>query len=561
MDLDSIPPGEDYREVLDAAIEGTDVLLVLMGQDWLELLQARASDPADFVRYEIETAIRKEKLVIPVLVGDVEMPSENELPESIAKMAYFNAHPLDPRRHFVKDVELLVRKLDKHFDVSPPTKKKSKHPFFDSQNFRLAVVLVFVLAVVVSAYFFWPTDAERAVKVLTVATQLEEKGDYDDAILKYDEALELNPNLLLAYHGKAKALYRDRRTDEAARVVEKGLKIGWDEKNEKEAVTRARLRLLRGTIKTRERQYQEAELDLRQGLEILRPFTSPDTLSVKASLEGTLGGTYQRWGKVEEAQKSYQQAIDFGLQSGDDRGVVQDQYNLATLLRTEGEFSKAEETLRSALKTSVRLDFWESQVHIWWGLARNSEEAGHFEDAIEEYKRALDICRNPDAELPNKMRTIGKVQGDFGAFLVDLVISSTEDIPDRTTRIHEAEIQLKEALALSVGVQQKGDGMLAQFDLDGVGAQSANLGRLWLNVGQEMDAAALIVVAHAIFLHLDPKLLTEGGDEELIASVEAIQKVGNAPLFGSSEHLQLLEQTTGIPAKYWEQVFVGVPPP
>src|SRR5262245_12976617 len=72
MDIDSIPYGVDFREYIQTAFKEMDVLLVLVGPEWLG---TRESGPAkihgqdDPVRVELETALATNTPVIPILVS------------------------------------------------------------------------------------------------------------------------------------------------------------------------------------------------------------------------------------------------------------------------------------------------------------------------------------------------------------------------------------------------------------------------------------------------------------------------------------------------------------
>ena len=62
------------------------VLLVVIGPRWLAAEGKpgwRAGDPKDWVRLEIELAIKRGIRVIPVLVNGARMPSPGELPPSL----------------------------------------------------------------------------------------------------------------------------------------------------------------------------------------------------------------------------------------------------------------------------------------------------------------------------------------------------------------------------------------------------------------------------------------------------------------------------------------------
>ena len=59
-DVDSIPLGDDFVEVIDRAVGSCDVLLALIGAQWLTITDVhgrRLDDPNDFVRLEIEAAL------------------------------------------------------------------------------------------------------------------------------------------------------------------------------------------------------------------------------------------------------------------------------------------------------------------------------------------------------------------------------------------------------------------------------------------------------------------------------------------------------------------------
>ena len=82
-DVDSIQLGNDFAEVIAAAVTSCDALLVLIGHQWL----AAVAGPVDFVRVEIESALTRGIRVIPVLVDGARMPTAAELPPSLAMLA------------------------------------------------------------------------------------------------------------------------------------------------------------------------------------------------------------------------------------------------------------------------------------------------------------------------------------------------------------------------------------------------------------------------------------------------------------------------------------------
>ena len=70
MDIDSIPVGADFEQFIRREIETCDVVLVLIGDDWLAerpgTAVRRIDEPGDFVRLEIESAFASPRVrVIP----------------------------------------------------------------------------------------------------------------------------------------------------------------------------------------------------------------------------------------------------------------------------------------------------------------------------------------------------------------------------------------------------------------------------------------------------------------------------------------------------------------
>jgi hypothetical protein len=89
------------------------VLLAVIGPRWLTAAGTRGrrlDDPADLVRLEIEAALTRGVLVIPVLVGGARMPSTDELPVSLRLLAGRQAVELDPAR-FSADIDRLAKVL------------------------------------------------------------------------------------------------------------------------------------------------------------------------------------------------------------------------------------------------------------------------------------------------------------------------------------------------------------------------------------------------------------------------------------------------------------------
>jgi hypothetical protein len=94
-DVDTIKPGVDFERKIRTELEDSGVVLVMIGDRWLDVKDAngnkRLDDSHDYVRLEVEAALLKNVTVIPVLLQGVSMPSGNELPEPLSDLSRRNA--------------------------------------------------------------------------------------------------------------------------------------------------------------------------------------------------------------------------------------------------------------------------------------------------------------------------------------------------------------------------------------------------------------------------------------------------------------------------------------
>src|SRR5262249_4475785 len=95
---------------IEAALAASDVLLVVIGPQWL---QPRVHDPDDFVRKEIEIALTRQLPIIPLLYRQATMPSPEDLPSSIAALASYQARTLRDNPDFDPDLDRLISALQK----------------------------------------------------------------------------------------------------------------------------------------------------------------------------------------------------------------------------------------------------------------------------------------------------------------------------------------------------------------------------------------------------------------------------------------------------------------
>ena len=107
------------------AVDQTDVLLAVIGSQWLTLTAEnggrRIDQPGDWVAEEIGTALRRATPVIPVLVDGARMPTHAELPPALADLANRQAMRI-AHESFAADCTRVVESIEEMVKAAEPEK-------------------------------------------------------------------------------------------------------------------------------------------------------------------------------------------------------------------------------------------------------------------------------------------------------------------------------------------------------------------------------------------------------------------------------------------------------
>jgi formylglycine-generating enzyme required for sulfatase activity len=122
MDIASIPIGVDFQHHIEDNLAGCHVFLAVIGPKWAgkKGSHRRIDDSEDYVRIEIEAALARGILVIPLLIDRTRMPSTADLPPSLAPLAKRNALRVDSLLDFHAHVEKLIRGIESNMRREPP---------------------------------------------------------------------------------------------------------------------------------------------------------------------------------------------------------------------------------------------------------------------------------------------------------------------------------------------------------------------------------------------------------------------------------------------------------
>ena len=112
LDVERQVGGEDYRVAIERALARAEVVLAVIGPDWLAASGPdgglRLDHADDMVRLELEAALTRKVRIVPVLIEGATMPRGDELPESLREISYRSALAVRPDPDFRTDMARLI---------------------------------------------------------------------------------------------------------------------------------------------------------------------------------------------------------------------------------------------------------------------------------------------------------------------------------------------------------------------------------------------------------------------------------------------------------------------
>jgi hypothetical protein len=168
MDVEGgISRGEDFSQAINTALNTCDVALVIIGQHWATSAgpdgKLRLDDPDDWVRVEIAAVLRRNILVIPVLVDGARLPEPGNLPEELRPLCRHNACELsNPRWSF--DVGELIKDIEKN--IHPP--RRFRITWYWSAGVIISLVMLSGIGFFASNGAWFKPSAPRPVQPETV---------------------------------------------------------------------------------------------------------------------------------------------------------------------------------------------------------------------------------------------------------------------------------------------------------------------------------------------------------------------------------------------------------
>jgi CHASE2 domain-containing sensor protein len=165
FDVEEIPYGADFANVIDERIGQCDVLVAVIGPKWAidDSGRRRLFEENDFVRHEVGSALNRNIRVIPVLVGGATLPAESDLPPTLRRLCRLNMPRFDDA-HIQQNLEDLLASIEGRDRFSEVIRTLREHA-----SLRRRAMLIALGAAFAAIVFGWM----KAFDVLQLDTQIE----------------------------------------------------------------------------------------------------------------------------------------------------------------------------------------------------------------------------------------------------------------------------------------------------------------------------------------------------------------------------------------------------
>jgi hypothetical protein len=114
IDVELLSSDNDPDAILRKWLSQCETLIVIIGRRWVTVLgedgRPRIHNPEDYIRREVEMALKRRLRIIPILVEGARMPESGTLPEAMQPLRRYNALEMS-HANFPLEAKRLVRAL------------------------------------------------------------------------------------------------------------------------------------------------------------------------------------------------------------------------------------------------------------------------------------------------------------------------------------------------------------------------------------------------------------------------------------------------------------------
>ncbi|PJF26896.1 MAG: hypothetical protein CUN52_15235, partial [Phototrophicales bacterium] len=114
MDFDTIPPFADFAEFIKDRVRASDVLVMIIGKNWLKLLKEKESKgEPDYVRMELEEALKHNIPIAPILIQGAQLPDKNDVPVSLQPIWSLNIPAISEGRDLLNNIGYIMQGFER----------------------------------------------------------------------------------------------------------------------------------------------------------------------------------------------------------------------------------------------------------------------------------------------------------------------------------------------------------------------------------------------------------------------------------------------------------------
>jgi tetratricopeptide (TPR) repeat protein len=313
FDFNGIASG-DFERVIIGNIEARAHFLVLLTPSALE----RSGDPADWLRREIETALRIKRNIVPLMLEGFDFGTPgiaNQLTGTLAPLKSYNALRV-PVEYFMEAMDRLRNTyLNVALDaVLHPASASAQQAAKNQQTAATAA----------------PTVPKEELTALGCFERGMYAADLDQQISFYTQAIHLNPNFVEAFNNRGSAYYEKGNLDGALRDYEEGIRLRPND---------GVLLNNRATVRERKGELAAAIDDYTKSINLRPEFAEAFTGRGSVRLiSGNLEGALEDHNEAIRLKPDFAEAF----------------YNRGTVLKAKGDFASSEQDFAEASRLGYK---------------------------------------------------------------------------------------------------------------------------------------------------------------------------------------------------------------
>jgi hypothetical protein len=189
MDFDTIPPFARFESFIRQKVRECDVVVAIIGPRWLELMHQKTTEgQPDYVRIELEEAIKHGKVVAPLCIQGARVPPEKAIPANLRVIFQRNVPSLRSGRDIIENIHGIMDALETTLveQGNGPESFFPADPKTDLQNLAQHHALSFDIYAAIGHFYEAEANNDLPAALLWL-NQIRESGEHVPPFLKLDE--------------------------------------------------------------------------------------------------------------------------------------------------------------------------------------------------------------------------------------------------------------------------------------------------------------------------------------------------------------------------------------